>query len=347
MKLTFRVTLLSVLLLLLGFTVAGLGFNSYWNANSAAEELSRQVLEQTSLRVDCQINELMRMANRQGELNRRLLESGLFPSNDFAKLAPFWLEQLKVHTRLVRLSLGVEADGEWFYVRRVRDQELAIGELRRNSHTGKLELRDYWPEQYPGEYFFFDPDQNSEDPRDGPWYTAARKLGRQVWSESYGLFGVQGFADAPGVSCATPVRQRDGSLLGVLTASFSLDELCSFLSKLPVGRNGYAFVVEFRADGSRRVIAHPDRQSLLRKVEKNGKERGQELVPPEQLADGHVTAFLERLPPDLNPLEMQGMGRLRFSQGGIPYLGAYSCLSTPETPDWLICTVMPEEDVFE
>jgi hypothetical protein len=73
---------------------------------------------------------------------------------------------------------------------------------------------------------------------------------------------------------------------------------------LVFGRDGYAFVVEFRADGSRRVIAHPDRQSLLRKVEKNGKERGQELVPPEQLADGRVTAFLERLPPDLNPLRM-------------------------------------------
>jgi adenylate cyclase len=41
------------------------------------------------------------------------------------------------------------------------------------------------------------------------------------------------------------------------------------------------------------------------------------------------------------------MGRLRFSQDGIPYLGAYACLSSRETPDWLICTVMPEEDVFE
>src|SRR5262249_38773955 len=115
MKLSLRITLLVIMLMLVGFTVVGLGLNSYWNANSAAEDLSRQILEQTSLRIDCQINELLLSANRQGDLNRRLLEGGLIPSRDFAKLAPFWLEQLKVHSRMVRLSLGLEADGEWYF----------------------------------------------------------------------------------------------------------------------------------------------------------------------------------------------------------------------------------------
>src|SRR5689334_13399063 len=129
MKLTLRVTLLSVLLTLLGFTVAGLGVSSYWNARSAADDLSRQILEETALRIDGQINELLLSANRQGDLHRRLLESAVFPSDDFSRLAPYWLEQMKVHARLVRLSLALEADGEWDYVRRVHDQQLAIGEL--------------------------------------------------------------------------------------------------------------------------------------------------------------------------------------------------------------------------
>jgi adenylate cyclase len=347
MKLTLRVTLLSILLLLLGFTVAGLGLSSYWNARSAADDLSRQILEQTALRIDCQINELLLTANRQGDLHRRLLESGLFSSNDFSKLAPYWLEQMKVHSRLVRLSLAVEAEGEWCYVRRVHGQELAIGELRRNHQTGKLELREYHPEQYPRESFFCDLDQDAEDPRARPWYKAARSSGRQSWSETYVLSGVEGTADVPGVSCATPVRQGDGSLLGVLTASFSLDELCGFLEKLPVGRNGYAFVVEFRGDGSRRVIAHPDEQSLLRRVRADGQKSGQELVPPEQLADERVQTFLNALPAELNPTELQGIRRLHFEQNGVSYLGAYACLSSRETPDWLICTIMPEENVFE
>src|SRR5438067_10143302 len=104
MKLTLRVTLLSIMLVLVGFTVAGLGGSSYWNASSTADDLSRQILEQTSLRIDCQINELLHMANRQGELNGRLLTSGPYRVHEFAKVALFWLEQLKVHSRLMCLS---------------------------------------------------------------------------------------------------------------------------------------------------------------------------------------------------------------------------------------------------
>jgi len=44
MKFSLRVTLLSIMLLLVGFTVAGLGFNSYWNASSVADDLSKQIL---------------------------------------------------------------------------------------------------------------------------------------------------------------------------------------------------------------------------------------------------------------------------------------------------------------
>ena len=106
MKFSLRVTLLSIMLLLVSFTVAGLGVNSYWNASSAADDLSKQVLEETSLRIDGQINDLLLTANRQGELMRRLFDTGQFSSDDFGTLARYWLQQMKVHPRLTRLSLG-------------------------------------------------------------------------------------------------------------------------------------------------------------------------------------------------------------------------------------------------
>src|SRR5579871_1133346 len=347
MKLTLRVTLLTIMLILIGFTVTGLGLSSYWNDSSAADDLSTQILEQTSLRIDCQINELLLTANRQGDLNRRLFETGQFTSSDFAKLASFWLEQMRVHPKLTRLSLGLEADGEWYYVSRLPGQEPVLGELRRSPRTGKLELRNYRPGEYPQKPFLIDAECDLEDPRARQWYSAARTARKQSWSETYALFGAPGISDAPGVTCATPLYQAGGPLIGVLTASYSLDELCQFLSKLQVGRNGYAFVVEFRADGSRRVIAHPQGQSLLRTSRENGKVTGQELVPPAELADERVQTFLNQLPPSLDPATMNGIRRIRFTQKGRSYLGAYDCLSTRETPDWLICTIMPETDVFE
>src|SRR5262249_23709413 len=135
----------------------------------------------------------------------------------------------------------------------------------RNQETGNLGLRDWWPEDYPkGKPFFSDPNKNDEDPRHRPWYTAAKKERKQTWSETYVFFGTEGVPDTPGTSCATPVYRKDGSLLGVLSASFSLTSLSLKLRDLKVGETGYVFVVEVGSDGARRLIAHPQPEILLR-----------------------------------------------------------------------------------
>jgi len=350
MKFSLRVTLTTLLLSVILITVVALGYNSYRNARFTADDLTHQVLEQTSLRVDHQLNDLLFSANEQSTLSRALLQTRQFDPHSFPRLAAYWLEVMKAQKRLTRLSLGLEATGEWFYVRRRPDGELAIGELRKDQQTGKLGLRDYWPKDYPnGKPFSTFADKSDEDPRPRPWYVAAKKAGRQTWSESYVFFGTEGFADVPGASCATPLSNPDGSLLGVMSAGFALSELCHYLQELRVGQNGYAFVIEFRADGSRQVIAHPNPEILLRTVRGPGGEARHELVPMEELADHRVQAFLTscNLPAGFHPSDLKGMKRVSFHFEGASYLGGYQCLSNDDTPDWLICTIIPEVDVLE
>ncbi len=346
MKITFRATLTTILLTLVVVTVGGLGIVSYRNARFTADDLSAQILDQTAQRVDAQINALLLTANAQGRLDRRLLESGQLDAGNFRTLARFWLEVMAAQPRLTRLSFGREDTGEWVYVRRRPDGKLAVGELLRNPRTDRLELRDYWPEDYPTKAFHEDLDKNEEDPRLRAWYRDARAARRQTWSESYVFFGTEGIADVPGTSCATPVYAPDGSLRGVLTSSFDLAELSAFLKELPVGQGGYAFVVEFRRDGSRRLIAHPDVSVLLRTAGPEGSSV-REMVPPEAVTDWRIPAFLSRLPAGLQPAEMKGKARIDFEHDGVRYLGSYHCLTTDETPNWLVCVLLPEQDVLE
>jgi adenylate cyclase len=347
MRLTFRATLLSILLTLLLGTVAALGYSSYRNARFTAEDLTTQILEQNSLRVDGQINGMLRAANAQGEWCRHLIESGLCPPGDLAHLGHFWLAAMQQNHAFTRLSLGAEATGEWFYARHHPGKPPVLGELRRDPVTGQLDLREYLPGDSLRKPFLTRAGLDADDPRPRPWYAAAKAAGRQIWSETYVLFGAGGEATSPGVTCATPVRRPDGSLLGVLDASFELATLCRFLNKLPVGRTGYAFVVEYRRDGSRRVIAHPRADCLLRTVSRKHGESVRELVSPEALTDGCVQAFLNALPPGTTPHGMEGTGRLRFTHDDATYLGSFNCLSTRETPDWLVCIVLPEAEVLE
>lgn len=79
----------------------------------------------------------------------------------------------------------------------------------------------------------------------------------------------------------------------MVSVDFDLGGLSRFLQGLPVGQTGFAFVVEVRADGTRRVIAHPDAEGLVRVVQK-GAERTSEVIPIEELADHRVPADLVR-----------------------------------------------------
>src|SRR5882724_11710210 len=95
MKFTFHVTLLTILLFLVFLTVGGLGLVSYWNARATADDLSRQVLEQTAQRIDHQINDLLSTANYLGDLNEQLLNGGEYSVHDFHRLGNFWVQMMR------------------------------------------------------------------------------------------------------------------------------------------------------------------------------------------------------------------------------------------------------------
>jgi adenylate cyclase len=160
---------------------------------------------------------------------------------------------------------------------------------------------------------------------------------------------VGGEPQVPGLSCVTPIYRRDGSLQAVFSATFDLEALCLFLQSLHASRRGYAFVIEFRADGSRRVIAHPDAEILVRDVRQTGRRDIADLAPAEAIDDPHVAAFLDQLPAGFHPSDLgdERMVPITFAEGKERYLGSYRCLSTRETPDWLICVLIPESDVLE
>lgn len=348
MKFSLRITLTTSLVSLILLTVVALGYCSYRNARFTANDLATQIRNQTSQQIDGQINAFLMAANRQVRLNLHLIESGEFGEHDFPRLARYWVEVMEVR-RFTHISLALESTGEWFYVHREPDGRLTIGELRRNSTTGRLGLSLFrWDDQLHRRSRV-ETDRVEEDSRTQSWYIAAKRARRQIWSETYSLTGADHDAgDVLGVTCATPFHAQDGTLRGVLSASFDVTALCASVKGLRVGEHGYAFIVEFLSDGTRRVIAHPNSSILMRSVAALGDGKGcrSEWVPLDELKDRRIPAFLSRLPAGLNPGSLQGTAGVRFLHDGVPYVGSYQCLSSAETPNWLVCVVMPESDVL-
>jgi adenylate cyclase len=345
-KRNMRVVMMTAVLTLLTITVVSLGSLSTLNARFAAEDLSKQILQQTALRVDTEINELLLIANSQSDLNHELLKAEKLDTDSFPKWAAYWLKVMKVHRQLDRLAFVKEATGEMCLVERLDREKLVVIEWRRNPITGVLEMTRDQPAHHRKQVAV-QAGKEEGDPRTADWYREAKVRGRQTWSEAY---AIESAGDAPWITCATPIYAQNDpkQLLGVLGVSFNLQEVCEYLKNeyrknLENHKNGFAFAVQVgNHDHERHVIAHPNSKILLRK----GRDGTRELVPIEQLNDPLVVAFLQAVPRGLAPEDAQELERMRFTYNGTTYLGGYRCLSTKKTPDWLICIVMPEDDVL-
>jgi len=92
-------------------------------------------------------------------------------------------------------------------------------------------------------------DQSTYDPRTRPFYVAAKDAGELTWLDPYRF--VPDYV--PGVTCAAPVYDSQGELLGVFTADFTLVALSEFLDSWQISEN--ARVLLFTSDGT--LLSYP------------------------------------------------------------------------------------------
>ncbi|MDA7994647.1 MAG: hypothetical protein MPJ25_16595, partial [Pirellulales bacterium] len=123
-RFTFRVTLTTIFLSLLALSSLAIGFTSFLFGRQNASDLSAQIIEQTSNRIDLRIRALLDVARSQSQINKKLVNTGQLrasytnqneplTSEDFPRISDYFLEVMKVHKELAYLSLAIEATGEY------------------------------------------------------------------------------------------------------------------------------------------------------------------------------------------------------------------------------------------
>jgi adenylate cyclase len=346
MKVSFRVLLLTVLLILVLSTVLSLAVSGYLTARATAHDLTFKVLDRTSLVIDEQIRGLLIRADHHGDMAQRMLQSNVLRSNDPVGLVRYFRTLMESFPELTGIFLETEPLGDSLGLSRSEEGRLLVWELRTNPATKGPEIRQYELDDFPTKPRRVDADGDLADFRRRPWYIAARNAGRQTWSRAYPFLPFRHSATVPGITCATPLHGDAGKLLGVLGIDFRLDKLCDFLRTQRIGAEGFPFVVEILPDGTRHLIAHPDPGTLLRTVPGPAGAVAKELIAPEDFSDPRVREFMAEVPSGVNAAANSGATSVRFLEGNSPYLGSYRVLAGPDLPSWLICAVIPEDEVL-
>ncbi len=319
-------------------TAAAIGWISYGHGRVTAEVLSRQILEQTSHRVELRVRHLLDRAAGQAELTRRLIEGGALPIDDQHTIARHFTEALATERELSYLSLGLEDDGAYVHAYRHREGVMSV-RFARPGEDGELAIEDYDVGD-DGELTLrhTEEERRGYDPRGRPYYQAALAAGEDTWTETYVFVGEDAELDVPGVTRAAPIRAPDGEILGVASADFELLALSRYLERLDVGGDGYAFLLEYREDGSVRVIAHPRPELIV--------PRGAtEPTPADAIDDPAARALAAHAPARLDDLADTDVLPVELDVGDAPSFASFKRMGVPDL-NWGIAVVLPQRDVM-
>jgi adenylate cyclase len=325
-------------------TVALLGTLSYYNLKRNADTLSLQVLDQTSLRIRVWIGKLLSQAVEQTEVNRSLLGTVQPRPETFNWLTKYWIRMMEAEPFFTLISSSFEG-GLMLSVERLPDGTFSIREARFDQQAGKAEFLDFHPEDYPQRKPYarqeFDLSGGGKIPE---WLNQVRESGQPLWTEGRTIRS--GAQAVPGITYAAPVYNQDQKLVGVTTVNFDITAISTFLNSNPVGKAGFAFVIEKLGDGSWRVLAYPDPEILTREA-KNERGRTQfEFAKWQDLGDERVVRFMEAFSKESDTFLGHDLKTFRYRAGDGDYYGSYRRMAGKDTPGWIIALVIPYDEIM-
>ena len=135
-----------------GFILPRNWIYSFLFGRQNASDLSAQIIEQTSNRIDLRIRALLDVARSQSQINKKLVNTGQLrasdtnqneplTSEDFPAISDYFLEVMKVHKELAYLSLAIEATGEYCMLEQKHDSITSRRYIR--NAENQIEIHDY------------------------------------------------------------------------------------------------------------------------------------------------------------------------------------------------------------
>lgn len=324
-KLSLRQILIASLVSQVLVAVGLMGYFSWRNGRQTVEalalRLSREVTSHTQQHIDDYLSIPVTFLN----INQVLVDSSHLDLDNLQDLQSTFWQQTQINPQINTLYFGSET-GDFVEIEMKDPPKLLI----RNADTAP-----YW------EIYRLDQSGNKislietqkYDPRQRPWYIAAKEYNDLVWSPIYL------FADPPvlGITPAIPLNDPDDDKIkGVMAIDLTLEEIGQFLNSLKIGDSGRVFIIE----KSGKMIATSTNNSLVRRGAE-GNERLHYLDSSNDLIKA-TGKFLENK--SNNFQDTESLQQLIFKFRDSRHFVQATSLDSYTGLDWLVITVIPESD---
>lgn len=302
-------------------------FTSYVTSERALLDHAQKLLSDVGSNAVGHSRGFLNPARGAAELAARLSENRILASEDAHTLERFLFEQLVVAPQFSSLYYGTE-EGDFVFVR--RSKEIAPFQTRVISRVGDTSISHLiWRDKdfnivkrtiNPTETF---------DHRNRSWYIRAKNTKSTIWTDPYIFFTAQ----QPGISLASPVKNPDGSIRGVVGVDIEISSISEFLSTLQIGVNGRALIINKNGD----VIAHPNKELLKARAE----DGSAKFFNIRDFGDPIARAAFANLGSDDNLPDSEITSK--FEYDGQAYISTIMPMISEDLP-WTIAVYVPEED---
>jgi phosphoserine phosphatase RsbU/P len=302
---------------------------TYVEEKNAANDLMAQNLVQIHNHIEKRIDDLLNLPNRIQLINANLIKDGWLDLKNLRSWKPLLLEEAQAFKGLSSLTWG-GSDGRSVGIARYPEQSGYEFNIK-DDKTGQ-NLEEYYFDVY-GRGEVTPRGRYLEDPRNQPWYNAAIRAGKPVWTDPYVRSYKYNSNTTLAMGYVQPIYDRDKMIIGVMNAELTLNDISLFLEKLSIGRTGKAFLV----NRSGRLIATSSG------VPVTGKMNFPAIAS--ESADRQIAAaanYLEKSFGSYRAIDARYQVPLKLT--GKPYLLMISPSEHETGLTWIIATLVPESD---
>lgn len=214
-------------------------FITTMTSRSIAEQLGREILERATAQVQSHIQSYLGSAMRVSDLYARRLEDDMLSPADLAAWERTMFHDLAANPDVASICFA-NPSGDCTWLLHAHDRlELGLvdGRYRDRATEWPVSADGKVDRDHPIRVYHYDALQR-------PWYEQALRSEQPIWTPIYFWFGQQGSAFETGTGYTRAIRNRDGSLRGVLVIDITLGSISRHLQRLPLTQSGSVFVVD-------------------------------------------------------------------------------------------------------
>ena len=322
-KFSIRLSILSiVLILLIGISVVIIGIN-YFTLNSILVESSKNYLSQSSGKVSEQIRSYLNPLNSNISIAYRMFSEGVVDPKK-PEFTRFLYGLIADNKNLVGAYWG-DINGNWYWLNREADKGFIEEVILRDGNVSRVIKKNL---DAQGNILTTKKSEFTEiDPRSRPWYQQAQLRKHLTWV-IYRFVKIGSQETQLGITSAFPVYDAKGNLKGVLGIDMLLGAIANYVKDIKLTENSFIFVID---EAGYIIAAHAKHGDLL-KFDK---------LPEVTNTKG---SWLQE---SFKIYQHKRQSPFVYSSGGQDYVSSYEKILDGASDDpWFVAIVTPMDDII-